>query len=50
MMEDLRKEMELPEGTLVTNLFIPVSIVCSKVDLIEHGEKEIKSILNNKLN
>jgi hypothetical protein len=34
MMDDLRKEMELPEGALVTNLFIPVLIVCSKVDLI----------------
>lgn len=42
MMEDLRKEMDLPEGTLVTNLFIPCAVVCSKVDLIEHGEKDIK--------
>ena len=49
MIEDLRKEMELPEGTLETNLFIPTAIVCTKVDLIEHGEKEIKSILEKNL-
>ena len=49
MREELRKEEELPEGTLVTNLFIPVSIVCSKTDLIEHGDKEIKSILEKNL-
>ena len=43
MMEDLRKEMELPEGTLVTNLFIPVIVVCSKSDLMEpRNEREIK--------
>ena len=42
MMDDLRKEIELPEGILVTNIFIPTAIVCSKVDLIEHGEKDIK--------
>jgi dynein light intermediate chain 1, cytosolic len=41
--------MELPEGTLETNLFIPTAIVCTKVDLIEHGEKEIKSILEKNL-
>jgi len=34
MMEDLRKEMELPAGTLTTNLFIPCTVVCSKVDLV----------------
>jgi hypothetical protein len=33
--EDLRREMDLPEGVLVTNLFIPVTVVCSKIDLIE---------------
>jgi len=49
MREELRKEEELPEGTLVTNLFIPVAIVCSKTDLIEHGDKEIKSILEKNL-
>jgi hypothetical protein len=38
MIEDLRKEMELSEGILVTNIFIPVMVVCSKTDLIEHGE------------
>lgn len=42
MMDDLRKQIELPEGVLVTNIFIPSAVVCSKVDLIEHGEKEIK--------
>ena len=45
MMDDLRKEIELPEGILVTNIFIPSAIVCSKVDLIEHGEKDIKQTL-----
>jgi dynein light intermediate chain 1 len=45
----LRKEMELPEGTLETNLFIATAIVCTKVDLIEHGDKEIKSILEKNL-
>ena len=49
MMDDLRKEMELPEGILVTNLNIPVSIVCSKVDLIEHGEKQLKHILEKNI-
>lgn len=42
MMDDLRKEIDLPEGVLVTNIFIPCAVVCSKVDLIEHGDKEIK--------
>jgi len=45
MMDDLRKDMELPEGVLVTNIFIPCCVVCSKVDLIEHGDKEIKTTL-----
>ena len=49
MMDDLRKEMDLPEGTLVTNLFIPCAVVCSKVDLIEHGEKDIKQQLEMNL-
>lgn len=49
MIDDLRKEMELPEGTLETNLFIPTAVVCSKVDLIEHGEKEIKGVLEKNL-
>ncbi len=49
VIDDLRKEMELPEGTLETNLFIPTAIVCTKVDLIEHGDKEIKSILEKNL-
>jgi len=47
--DDLIKEMELSEGTLVTNLFMPVAIVCSKTDLIEHGDKEIKIILEKNL-
>jgi hypothetical protein len=34
MMDDIRNEMELPEGTLVTNPFIPVAIACSKIDII----------------
>ena len=38
MIDDLRKEMDLPAGTLETNLFIPTAVVCSKVDLVEqHG-------------
>jgi len=49
MMDDLRKEIELPEGVLVTNLFIPCAVVCSKVDLIEHGEKDIKILLERNL-
>jgi cell envelope opacity-associated protein A len=43
MQEELRKEMDLPEGVLVTNLFIPVVVVCSKSDLMDaRNEKEIK--------
>jgi len=49
MVEDVYKEMELPEGALVTNLFIPVMVVCSKVDLIQHGDKTLKEILVNNL-
>jgi hypothetical protein len=49
MIEDLRKEMDLPEGALVTNLFIPLMVVCSKVDLIQHGEPYLKQILENNL-
>ena len=48
-MDDIRKEMELPDGVLVTNLFIPTAVVCSKVDLIEHGEKDIKNILEQNI-
>ena len=47
--DDLRREMDLPEGTLVTNLFIPCAVVCSKVDLIEHGSKDIKDALEKNL-
>lgn len=43
MQDELRKEMELPEGVLVTNLFIPVVVVCSKSDLMDaRNEKDIK--------
>jgi dynein light intermediate chain 1 len=48
-MDDIRKEMDLSEGILETNLFIPTAVVCTKVDLIEHGEKEIKKILEMNL-
>lgn len=48
-MDDIRNEMDLPEGVLVTNIFIPSAIVCSKTDLIEHGEKDIKNILERNL-
>lgn len=49
MLEDLKREMDLPEGTLVNNLFIPSMIVCSKIDLIEHGEKDVKDGLERNL-
>ena len=49
MIDDLRNEMELPEGTLVTNLGVPLMVVCSKMDLIEHGEKDLKSLLEQHL-
>ena len=49
MINDLQREIELPEGTLVTNLFIPIFVVCSKTDLIEHGDKEIKGTLEKNL-
>ena len=41
--------MDLPEGCLVTNLFIPTAVVCTKIDLIEHGEKDIKELLERNL-
>ena len=47
MVEDLRKEMDLPDGVLVTNLFIPVTVVCSKIDLIER--QDMKNILETNL-
>ena len=49
MLDDLKKEMELPEGTLVTNLFVPSMVVCSKIDLIENGEKDVKEGLERNL-
>ena len=48
-MDDIRNEMELPEGVLVTNIFIPSAIICSKTDLVEHGDKDIKNILERNL-
>jgi hypothetical protein len=49
MMDELRNEMELEEGCLITNLFIPTAVICTKVDLIEHGENEIKELLERNL-
>jgi len=52
LMDELRNEMELPEGCLITNLFIPTAVICTKVDLIEHGDnkdREIKDILERNL-
>ena len=50
MMDDIRAEMALPEGTLITNIFIPTAVICTKTDLIEHAEKkEIKAILEQNL-
>jgi hypothetical protein len=49
LLEDLKREMKLPEGTLVTNLFIPTMVVCSKIDLVEHGEKDVKEVLERNL-
>jgi len=48
-MEELKREIELPEGTLITNLFIPTAVVCSKVDLIQHGDKDVKETLEKNL-
>ena len=42
--------MALPEGTLVSNPFIPIAIVCSKTDLIQTKERsDIKNILEKNL-
>jgi hypothetical protein len=49
MEDELRKEMDLPEGTLVTNLFVPCAVVCSKVDLIQHGAGPTKNLLETNL-
>ena len=49
MLDDLKREMALPEGTLVTNLFVPSMVLCSKIDLIEHGERDIKETLERNL-
>ena len=49
MMDDLRKEMSLPEDTLVTNLFIHTAVICSKVDLVQQGEKGVRDVLEQNL-
>jgi hypothetical protein len=49
MIDDLKKEMDLPPGTLVTNLFIPCMVVCTKIDLIENGERDVKDALERNL-
>ena len=41
--------MDLPEGVLVTNLFIPVAVCCSKIDLLQNGDKDIKITLERNL-
>ena len=47
--ESILKEMDLAEGVLVTNLFVPCMVFCSKIDLIEHGDKDTKQILEKNL-
>lgn len=49
MYDDLRKEMNLPEGTLITNLFIHTAVICSKTDLVNQGDKEVREILERNL-
>ena len=49
MMDDLRKEMSLPEDTLVTNLFIHTAVICSKVDLVQQGEKGVRDVLEQNI-
>ena len=50
MKDDLINEIDLPEGTLVTNPFIQVAVVCSKIDLIQTKERsETKNILEKNL-
>jgi GTPase SAR1 family protein len=38
-LDDLKSKIPLPEGVLKVNLGIPILIVCTKTDLINHGEK-----------
>ena len=33
-------ELPLPEGILKVNLGVPIVVVCSKADLIQHGDKK----------
>lgn len=49
MYDDLRKEMSLPEGTLITNLFIHTAVVCSKVDLVQQGDRDVREALERNL-
>lgn len=39
--EDVRMEIPLPEGCLKVNLGIPIIVICSKVDLLQHGDKKL---------
>jgi len=39
--EDVRMEIPLPEGCLKVNLGIPIIVICSKVDLLQHGDKKV---------
>ena len=39
--EDVRMEIPLPEGCLKVNLGIPIIVICSKVDLVQHGDKKL---------
>ena len=36
---NLKTQMDLPEGVLTVNLGIPIIVVCSKIDLLLHGDK-----------
>ena len=46
MSDDVRLDMELPEGVLQVNLGIPIIVVCNKVDILQQGAKS-KLILEN---
>ena len=37
--EDVRLDMDLPEGVLSVNLGIPIIIVCNKIDVLQQGAK-----------
>lgn len=38
-LDDLKSKIPLQEGVLKVNLGIPIIIVCTKTDLINHGDK-----------